>query len=400
VADTAVAAAALATELPFYFRDGPFLVALELVIAACIALRRVWTLAASVAFGVAFVLQAVISPDPPEDQLCLLAIMMLAYAWGSRYPWPWAVLGFVLVAGSACLHEFFNEHDYAFPTAITAVGWIPGLVVGQRKTELRLLQEQTAVLEREQDAREQAAATAERARLARELHDVVSHSVSAMVVQAGAAREVLAMAPERVDLALERVQETGQQAIVELHQLLGLLREAGSDPAALGPTPGLGSLDRLLSEVREFGQHVELELIGHRRPLPAALELSAFRVVQESLTNARKHAPRAKASVQVNYGDEQLEVVVADEGDPYSPRSPGGGLGLLGLRERVALVGGRFEARPRDGGWVVRAVFPIRPPVRPAPELGQSPAEPGGAHEPPQLARRLAEPSPGVAVRT
>jgi signal transduction histidine kinase len=369
IVDSIFAAGVLATELPFYF-DGPAMVVTELVIAGSIAVRRVRSFIAAAAFGAAFTVQAVISTDPPEGQLALLAIMMLAYAFGSRYAWPKALIGFVLTAAGGCLHEYFNEHDYAYATVLTAVGWVPGVVVGRRRVEMAALEDHTRVLERTQLDREHAAATAERARLARELHDVVSHTVSAMVIQAAAARQVLSTSPREADSALEQVEQTGQEAITELHRMLGLMREpdVGTDipgTAEVTPPPDLTGLEGLVRHANQAGQSIDLQVRGHRRTLPSILELSAYRIVQESLTNARKYAPRARVEVLIEYAD-ALELTILDFGDRQRPATlTSGGLGLIGLRERAALLGGTLQAGPFQGGFAVRAVLPIPEPVPP-----------------------------------
>lgn len=210
------------------------------------------------------------------------------------------------------------------------------------------------------------AVEAERARIASELHDVVTHNVSVMVVQAGAARSVLHSSPEEAREALLAVEGSGRTAMGELRHLLGLLAPAGTDEdATLVPQPGLGQVGALVDRVRAAGLVVELAAepaTGGERPLPAGVDLAAYRVVQEGLTNVLKHGCGARAWVRLGYGERELVITVTDDGGPagYGPSGSGAGRGLIGLRERVGLYGGELDAGPRPGGgWRVRATFPL-----------------------------------------
>ncbi|MFF3316182.1 sensor histidine kinase [Streptomyces sp. NPDC003035] len=206
----------------------------------------------------------------------------------------------------------------------------------------------------------------ERSRIARELHDVVTHNVSMMTIQAGAARKVLDVSPEQAREAMLAVEAAGRTAMSELRHVMGLLTMAadGPDPAAtvdLAPQPGLDRLEELAGRVRDTGVPVELTVRGTRVELPAGVDLAAYRVVQEALTNAVKHAAGASVSVTVEYAPGEVRVEVADTGGPALPSAaPGGGRGLMGLRERLAVYGGTLHAgrRPR-GGYRVRAVIPV-----------------------------------------
>jgi signal transduction histidine kinase len=212
-------------------------------------------------------------------------------------------------------------------------------------------------------ARAAAAVAQERARLARELHDVVAHSVSVMVVQAGAAEQVLAGDPERARAPLQSIQATGRQTVVELRRLLGILRE-GDHELATAPQPSLAQLDGLLEDARNAGVAVSATVEGTPRPLPPSIDLSAYRIVQEGLTNVIKHAGQATAQVRVCYLDHVLELQVTDDG-PGSPDEESSGHGLLGVRERVALFGGSFQAGNRaEGGFGLRALLPLDEVVR------------------------------------
>jgi signal transduction histidine kinase len=260
--------------------------------------------------------------------------------------------------------------DYSAFYLATAAAWLAGGV-------MRRLREQQA--ERRRLAAE-AATAAERARIARELHDVVTHHVTAMVVQADAAQFLLVSDPQRATAGLASISDTGRRALTELRYLLGVLEATGdkatADPARPDRAPAPGAITDLVEQARAAGQPVELiELIeaGERRPRPAAVELAVYRVVQEALTNAMRHAAGARTHVLVNQHLRHIEVEVttgesAKEGpaaSASSPRAPGlpaGGRGLAGLRERVRVLDGELEAGPRpDGGFTVRASIPSGP---------------------------------------
>jgi signal transduction histidine kinase len=202
---------------------------------------------------------------------------------------------------------------------------------------------------------------AERARIARELHDVVAHHVSVMTVQAGAVRRLLTPDQERQREALLSVEETGRKALTEMRRLLGVLKENGGDQRApLAPQPGMATLDTLLGQVREAGLPVEMRTEGRPVELPPGIDLSAYRIVQEALTNALKYAGPARAWVVVRYGDGDLELEIANDGGTDAMEADGGGRGLVGMRERVAVYGGELESGPRPGGgFAVRARLPI-----------------------------------------
>jgi signal transduction histidine kinase len=241
--------------------------------------------------------------------------------------------------------------------------------------------EARARLQAEHEAATRRAVERERARIAGELHDVVTHNVSVMIVQAGAARQVLAQAPGQARAAMLAVEASGRAAMTELRHLLGLLSPAGpgaeeaggedGSDAELRPQPGLGQLRSLVERVARTGLPVALH-IGDQVPaeLPPGLDLAAFRVVQEALTNVLKHAGKPRTSISLDCQDGELLVEVADAGPPIPaavPAVPGGGRGLIGLRERVAVYGGRLEAGPRaDSGWQVQARFPVDPLPAPA----------------------------------
>ncbi len=236
--------------------------------------------------------------------------------------------------------------------------------------------------EAEHEAETRRAVEAERARIASELHDVVTHNVSVMVVQAGAARRVLGSSPGQAREALLAVEASGRTAMGELRHLLGLLAPAGEladgDDAVLVPQPGVGQVRSLVDRVRAAGLPVELTVTG-ARALPPGVDLGAYRVVQEALTNVIKHANQARTVVRIEYRPRELLITVSDDGRPADAPSPGvtpglarprrqdgGGRGLIGLRERIAIYGGELDAGPRlGGGWRVQARIPLEPAAGP-----------------------------------
>jgi signal transduction histidine kinase len=215
-----------------------------------------------------------------------------------------------------------------------------------------------ARLQADREAAAKRAVAEERQRIARELHDVIAHSVSVMTVQAGAVRRLLHPDQQRERLALEAIEATGREALTEMRRLVGLLREQGATPEFV-PPPSMRAIDVLVGTVREAGLPVELAVEGEPRELPPGVDLAAYRVIQESLTNALKYAGPAQAWVAVRWSERLLELEIANDGSS----KVGGrrtGHGLEGLRERVAHVGGSIESGPREeGGFVVRAQLPI-----------------------------------------
>jgi signal transduction histidine kinase len=229
-----------------------------------------------------------------------------------------------------------------------------------RAHEAVRLREHAASLERDQQAAAREAVALERATIARELHDLVAHSMAVIVLQAQAGRRVLATDPAAAEGALTAIEQTGREGMAELRRLLDVLHvdEARDD---LDPRPGLSLLPALAERVTGAGQPVELAVHGAQRPLPPGVDLSAYRIVQESLTNSLRHAGRASARVGVTYRPGEVEVRVSDDGDG-SAADGGGGHGLAGMRERVRLFGGTLEAGPTaTGGFCVRAVLPTEP---------------------------------------
>jgi signal transduction histidine kinase len=236
-----------------------------------------------------------------------------------------------------------------------------GLYVSARRQVVAGLQERAERLEREHSARADQARAEERARIAREMHDVVAHRVALMVLHAGALE--VSASDEKLASEAALIRTTGREALTELRQVLGVLRTAEPTGAELRPQPDLSDVDRLLEQTRAAGVPVSFRAEGDAQPLPAMVQRTAYRVIQEALTNVVKHSGRVDTSVTLRYLPQTLEVRVENAAPPGPvERLPGGGFGLIGLRERVALLYGRFEARQRlDGGFMVTAVLPREP---------------------------------------
>ena len=229
------------------------------------------------------------------------------------------------------------------------VGWL----TRSRADHLQVVRERADALERERVARDELAAAAERTRIARDLHDVVAHGVSLMVVQAEAAREVIDSRPQRAAEALDAIAETGRRAVDDLREMLGMLRT----PEAPEHT-GI-SVDDLVEQVRTAGFEVELDVHGAPRPVEPKVAQTVRRVVQEALTNAIRHSDARCGRVQLWYADDEVSVLVRDEGAPRPSPLTGAGQGLRGMAERIAEIGGELEVGPDDEGFVVRARIPI-----------------------------------------
>ncbi|WP_306318603.1 MULTISPECIES: sensor histidine kinase [unclassified Streptomyces] len=251
-----------------------------------------------------------------------------------------------------------------------ALAWVLGDSLRTRRAYLAQLEERADRLEKEREAQSKVAVAAERARIARELHDVVAHNVSVMVVQADGAAYVLDQAPDQAKKALETISGTGRQALAEMRRLLGVLRTGEHEEAGeYVPQPDVEQIEELVEQVRTSGLPVDFKVEGTPRPLPSGVELTAYRIVQEALTNTRKHGgPNAGASVRLVYFDDGLGLLVEDDGKgaPHELYEDGGadgrGHGLIGMRERVGMVGGTLDAGPRPGGgFRISALLPLKP---------------------------------------
>ena len=291
-----------------------------------------------------------------QSQTNIVAVLAAFWVAGThpdlRAALAGGAIGYAAVA-AILVNDFTNAASFALVVVLSTAAWALGRALGERAREAADLEERAGRLEREQHA----AVADERGRIARELHDVIAHSVSVMTVQAGAARLLLDEDPARARESLLAVEDTGRQALGEMRRLLGILR-GDEHEATLAPQPGVGDVESLVEQVRAAGLPVQLVVEGDRRELPPGVDLAAYRVVQEALTNALKHARAAEAKVAIRYGATVLDLSVTNDG--RVPQNGRAGHGLVGMRERVALYGGEFEAGPRaDGGYAVHASLPL-----------------------------------------
>jgi signal transduction histidine kinase len=323
------------------------------------------------------VAQVALNVETTVADFAMLVIVYTVAATGAR----WAsrvALGAGLCAAPVAQLRWPNEHTSAlgnlaivvFQTVPFALAWVLGDSIRTRRAYFAQLEERAARLEKEREAQAKVAVAAERARIARELHDVVAHNVSVMVVQADGAAYVLDAAPDQAKKALETISSTGRQALAEMRRLLGVLRTGEhKEVGEYVPQPDVEQIDELIEQCRTSGLPVDFKVEGTPRPLPSGVELTAYRIVQEALTNTRKHGgPNAGASVRLVYFDDGLGLLVEDDGKgaPHELYEEGGfdgqGHGLIGMRERVGMVGGTLDAGPRPGGgFRISALLPLKP---------------------------------------
>lgn len=286
----------------------------------------------------------------PEGPAALLFALYSAGRYSSYD--RWSSYGVAAALALIGIHDFLEREppgETGFALLVLFLVWYSGRRIRSRGDYLRLLQERAAHLEREQAAEAQRAVLEERTRIARELHDVVAHRVSVMTVQSGAAKTVAAVDPQAAVQAMEAVENAGRQALNELRHLLGVLRP-GAETNGLSPQPVLADVPRLVEQFRDAGVDVELRLDREHTTLPAHVELSAYRIVQEALTNVLKHAgPHTRAEAKLTVDDDALTVEVLDNGGGATT-FPESGHGLAGMRERALLLGGSLDAGPRPGG--------------------------------------------------
>ncbi len=355
------------------------LVAAVVVLLLClvVALRRRAPremLVLAVAVGLAqLVLDVEINP---ADFAMLVIIYTVAAHDGPRWASRLALTAGVAAAPLAQVRWPMRETSTAaavFGTVVMTVpfvlAWVLGDSMRTRRAYLAQLEERAARLEREREAQAKVAVAAERARIARELHDVVAHNVSVMVVQADGAAYVLDAAPDQARQALETISSTGRQALAEMRRLLGILRTGEHQEAGeYVPQPDVQQIEDLVEQVRTAGLPVDFKVVGTPRRLPRGVELTAYRIVQEALTNTRKHGgPDVGASVRLTYFDDGLGLLVEDDGrgaahEMYEDGGADGrGHGLIGMRERVGMVGGTLDAGPRPGGgFRISALLPLK----------------------------------------
>lgn len=328
--------------------------------------RRRWTVMTVVMVYAAGVVQAAtLKAELPAG--FLISTLVAAFAIGAYLEGRvgLATFGFALVATWVIALVDPTSEGASSVVLIGAVfvgaPWLVGRMVRRMRGQHRALESLTVRLESEREQNARASVLEERSRIARELHDIIAHSLSVMVVQAGAAGAALDSDPERARAPIEAVRTTGQQALIEMRRLLGILRT--DEPAmTLTPQPGLDTLDGLVGQAREAGLDVHVAVEGPQRPLPTGLDVAVYRLVQEALTNIRKHARASSATVAICFDRSAIELEITDDGAAVSQTHSQPGHGLIGMRERVSLYGGILDTGPRpEGGWRVRARLPIAP---------------------------------------
>jgi signal transduction histidine kinase len=335
--------------------------ALALVTTAPLAWRRRFPLAVIVVMAAAVAAQVLLVEQAASFFGGYVPILIATYSVAAYRPLGEACAGLAVASAgiltvSLSVAELRVALDMTFDVLTLTAVWLIGRGMYRRGARADALSHRVRSLQ--QQARD--AVVAERARIARELHDVVAHSVSVMGVQAGAAEQMLAVDPERAREPLRAIQSGAREAIAELRLLLGVLRN-GDDVPDLDPQPGLAELEALVEQMRRAGLTAQLTVEGHAQPLSAGVELSAYRIVQEALTNTLKHAGAADASVTIRHGPGALELEVIDTGaGPGRTDGAFPGHGLIGMRERVALHGGTITTGPgTEGGYAVRARIPL-----------------------------------------
>jgi signal transduction histidine kinase len=347
--------------LPSTGNVGPLQVILAMASGLALAFRRRFPLATFWVVLAATLLLHVGVRDTDSALLTFASCLIAAYSAAMYSPYRVAAITSIVI-GAGLIGV---RHDATVPQ-VTA-GYVPFLIIigiGLAANTAHTWKQRLTSVQAEQETSTRQAVEHERARIARELHDVVTHNVAVMVVQAGAARKVIDVSPDQARQSLLAVEAGGRAAMAELRHVMGLLTMSGdgAEPIDLVPQPSLDQLPELAGRVRATGVPVELTVTGTPAPLPAGVDLAAYRVVQEALTNTVKYAPGAHVQINVDYGPESLRVEVADTGATTSvaPDVPGNGRGLIGLRERLALYGGTLQSGIRPtGGYRVSATIPV-----------------------------------------
>lgn len=361
-ADPALAAAVLVVSLQPLFRTGKGPIpswGYVLVVAMCLplVLRRRYPLAvASVCGGLTVVYGMSSLPDPPVPYAGLLSLYSVA-AHGSRdHANAAGIIAGFAITGALLFDPAADLEDATVQILLFATAWLLGDSTRRRREAAAALADRADQLERTRAAESAAAVAAERSRIARELHDVVAHHLSMMVVQAEAGAVASTRDPGRTEAVFDAIGAAGKQALTEMRRLLGVLKQDG--PSALAPQPGAEEIPALVDGVRSTGLEVGFTVAGSVPELPPAVGLTAYRLVQEALTNVVRHSGATAATVDVRYDDDTVELVVSDNGRGGAAEE--GGHGLVAMRERVALVDGTLEAGPApERGWRVRAVLPV-----------------------------------------
>jgi signal transduction histidine kinase len=332
--------------------------------AAALFFRRRHPVPVLAAVLLVFLIQSGLGVSSNAQLATLACSLVAAYSVGAHADLgaaAWGLLLGLLGVLAVIYADGGGTSDYGFGALVIAAPWLAGVLVRRRARAAADSEERARSIAASAQARAMQAAEDERARIARELHDVVSHGLTAMVVQATAAAELVDGDPDRARAAMREVQQTGREAMVEMKHLLGVLRPPAGQ--ARHPQPTLADVAELVQAEQRAGRTVTLEVVGDPRELPRGLALSAYRIVQEALTNVRKHARDASARVCLRFDPAALVVEVTDDAPTAEVEVADPGYGLAGMRERAQLYGGGVDAGPRaDGpGWRVLATFPLEP---------------------------------------
>jgi signal transduction histidine kinase len=355
-----------------YPREVPLPMLFALVALMCVPLiwRRRWPRSVFALLSIVAFVQWLAGINIAAADFTLMVAM---YTIAAQCAFRWALAALVVAEGGMVMAVYRltqqpspqDTWKSAIPVSI-AIGavWLGGLYISTRRKYTLSLEERARRLERERDAQAEVAAAAERARIARELHDVIAHSISVMVIQADGAAYTVDADAARAKRAMEAIGATGRQALAEMRRMLGVLRESDGQ-ATLAPQPGVEQLTDLVQQIRTAGLPVDLRVDGDPLSLPTGQELAIYRIVQEALTNVMKHAgPAATAHVALHYGDRAIEVRIRDDGRGAT-FSDGRGHGLVGMRERAAVYGGQVSAEPvPGGGFEVIARLPVKEEVK------------------------------------
>ncbi|MCX6372034.1 MAG: histidine kinase [Actinobacteria bacterium] len=345
-----------------YREDGPLLI--TLTVASALSLALLWwspLVSLCVSLGL-LCAQSIIGYE--FTQAALWAVVVASFATVAFDHWRRAVAaGFLAVPGVVVL--VLTVPSLSWQRALGAwaslsLVWVIAVVIRVYRGSIERAERRAALFAADREARAREAVAAERSRLARELHDSVGHALNVVVLHAGAAQRVIATKPELAHEALGSIEAAGRQALADIERMLGILR-APDDGVGLNAAPTLGQLESLCEQVRDAGLPVALSVEGKARALPASLDLTAYRIVQESLTNTLKHAGKTHAVVKVRYEEDALAIEVVDDGCGVPAGLAGGGRGLVGMGERVATFRGELEAGARaEGGFAVRARLPLQ----------------------------------------
>ncbi len=348
--------------VPAGYREGGAAL-IALTVASALTLAFMWwsPLASLVAALLLLVAQTLAGYE--FTQAAIWAVIATSFATVAFDHWKRAVAaGFVVTAGIVIV--FIALPSFTWESALStwaslSIVWVVAVIIRVYRGSIERAERRAALFAADREARAREAVGEERARLARELHDSVGHALNVVVLHAGAAQRVIEKKPDLAREALASIETAGRQALGDIERMLGILR-APDEEVSRDVTPGMSQLETLCRQVREAGLPIDLTIEGEARPLPASLDLTAYRIVQEALTNTLKHAGKTRAAVRVRYEESALAIEVLDGGRGVTPATAGGGRGLLGMRERVATFRGELEAGPRaEGGFGVRARLPL-----------------------------------------